>query len=253
MTAIKGRLVLSLIFLCIIALPAFCADDWGTYTSADVTFRYPLSLGDKPDVRRVASQKLDNPDDKPDGVAPAHWELTFADSEAQIFVFPTSDPKVEDFRKAYPTVADATRDLGLLLKEEVARPADIPFLPWADASSPVHAHVRYIDFKNGSGVRFLASYQIEPDVISNKGLVYSMQGLSQDGKFYVSVFIPVKNQGLPTKSDIAGWSKQKYDEFSKNFKVYAKEEERKLERAADEKFDPHLVDLDTLVRSIKLQ
>ncbi len=250
---LRSCLLLSVVLLCLFAPSGIAADEWGTYSSAAITFRYPLSLGEKPRVKKVAAQKLEYPDDKPDGVAPEHWEITFNNPEAQVFVFPTSDPKVKDFHKAYPTVADAAKDLDAFLDKKAATPTNIPFLPWADASSPLHAHVRYIDFKNGSGVRYLATYQIEPEVISNKGLVYSMQGLSEDGKHYVSMFIPVKNLGLPDKSDVASWSKQKYDEFSKNFKTYAKEQERKLERTADDKFTPHLLDLDTLVRSIKLQ
>jgi hypothetical protein len=223
------------------------------FSSKGVSFSYPMSMGGKFSSKKVKAVPLANPDDKPDDVAPEHWEISFAKTNAHIYVIPTADAKVKNFRASYPTVADAAKDLGSLLKNKSAAPTDIPFLPWMDASSPIHSHVKYVPFKNGSGVRFLATYQIEPEVISNDGLIYSMQGLSADGKFYVSAMIPVSTKSLPAKSDLATWSKDKYDAFSKNFASYSKKEQAKLDKVSESAFTPTLAQLDELVGSIKVQ
>jgi len=228
-------------------------DGMVNFNSKGLAFSYPMSMGSKFSSKKVAAAPLEYEDDKPDGVAPEHWEITFAKTNAHIYVIPTSDAKVKNFRKSYPTVADATKDLGSLLKSKTAAPTDVPILPWMDAASPIHSHVKYLPFKNGTGVRYVATYQIEPEVISNDGLIYSMQGLSADGKYYVSAMIPVKTKTLPEKSDVATWSKEKYDQFSKTFADYSKKENAKLNKLNEAAFSPSLAELDALVNSIKVQ
>lgn len=223
------------------------------FNSKTVSFSYPITMGTRFSSKKVAAARLESPDEKPDGVAPEHWEVTFAKSNAHVYVFPTADATVKDFRAAYPPVADAVKDLGSLLKNKSATPTDIPFLPWQDASSPIHSHVKYVPFKNGSGVRFVATYQIEPEVISNDGLVYTMQGLSADGKYYVSAFIPVTTRSLPNKSDAGTWSKEKYEEFSNKFSEYSAKEKAKLDRLSGASFSPSLTELDSIIESLKVQ
>lgn len=222
-------------------------------SSKGVTFSYPASMGSKNSAKKVAAFPLPSPDDKPDDVAPEHWDVTFAKTNAHIYVFPTSDPKVKNFKKSYPTVADATTDLTSLLKRKSLSPTNIPYLPWMDASTPINSHVKYVNFKGGSGVRYIATYQIEPEVVSNDGLLYSMQGLTTDGKYFVSAMIPIKSKTLPAKSDVATWSKEKYDAFSKDFANYSKKEEAKLNKIADGAFSPSIADLDKIIKSIKVQ
>ena len=228
-------------------------DGMVNFSSKGVSFSYPMSMGGKFSSKKVAAFPLPSPDDKPDDVAPEHWEITFAKSNAHIYVFPTSDPKVKDFKKSYPTVADATKDLTSLLTNKSAAPTNIPFLPWMDASTPINSHVKYVNFKGGSGVRYIATYQIEPEVVSNDGLLYSMQGLTTDGKHFVSAMIPITSKTLPAKSPVATWSKEKYDAFSKDFANYSKKEEAKLNKLADSAFSPSIADLDKIIESIKVQ
>lgn len=228
-------------------------DGMVNFNSKSVSFSYPMSMGSKFSSKKNAAAPLENPDEKPDGVAPEHWEITFAKSNAHIYVIPTADAKVKNFRESYPTVADATKDLSALLKSKPAAPTDVPFLPWMDASTPVHSKVKYVSFKNGSGIRYLATYQIEPDVLSNDGLIYSMQGLSTDGKYFVSAMIPVKTKSLPEKSDVSTWSQEKYQKFSDDFKKYSQENQTKLNKLADDAFTPSLSQLDEIIKSIKVQ
>jgi hypothetical protein len=232
---------------------ARAAEGMVNFNSKGVSFSYPMTIGGKFSSKKVAAYPLENPDDKPDGVAPEHWEITFGKTNAHLYVIPTADAKVKNFRTSYPTVADATKDLGALLKKKPTAPKDVPFLPWEDASTPIHSKVKYVSFKNGSGVRYLANYQIEPNVMSNDGLVYSMQGLSADGKYFVSAMIPIKTKSLPDKGNIETYSKEKYDAFSKNYETYSKAQQDKLNKLSDTAFTPSIAELDALVGSIKVQ
>ncbi len=250
------RFVLSLLIapvaLAAVAGSSQAKEEWVDYTSKEFQFRYPKSLGAKVTAKKVKASKLASPDDKPDEVWTEHWELSFDNPEAKVYLFPTTDSKVKDFKKAYPTVDDSTRDLKGLLKKQTAAPKEIPFLPWADQSSPFHSHVKYVNFKNGSTVRYLAEYQIEPEEISNERLVYSAQGLSKDGKYYVAVYIPVKTSILKDKSEVATWSADKQAKFSKDYNAYVAKEKVKLDKAAEGSFTPQLNDLDSLISSMNV-
>jgi hypothetical protein len=250
-----NALMMSLSLLAALSSNANCAgkETMVNFNSKDVSFSYPGSMGGKISSKKVPAFPLPSPDDKPDDVAPAHWEITFGKNNAHLYVFPTTDSKVKNFKAAYPTVADATRDLTALLKKKSAAPTDIPYLPWWDASTPINSRVKYVNFKGGSGVRYVATYQIEPEVVSNDGLIYSMQGLTTDGKYFVSAMVPVRTKELPDKSDVATWSKDKYDKFSKNFADYSKKQEAKLNKLTDDAFTPSIADLDKLVKSISVK
>ncbi len=226
---------------------------WVNFGSTNFAFSYPMSMGTKISSKKIPAVKLASPDDKPDDVAPEHWSVKFTSADAHLNVIPTFDSTVKDFKTAYPTVADAAKDLRKLLTSHPATVNDIPFLPWGDCSTPVHSHIKYVKFKNGSGVRYLANYQIEPEEFSNDGLVYSMQGLSDDGKYFVSLMVPVKTKVLPEKSSVATWSKDKYEKFSQNFKQYSADTKTKLDKTPDDEFSSKLSLLDEMVGTIQVK
>ena len=51
--------------------------------------------------------------------------------------------------------------------------------------------MKYLDFQNGSGVRYLLSYQEESSKESSTELFYTYQGLTTDRKYYVSFVFQV--------------------------------------------------------------
>lgn len=251
--AILGLIIATSILVLSQAPPtATAAESWITFKSADLSFDYPIS-GGTPSAKKVKASPLANPDDKPDGVAPAHWELSFSKSAGKIWIIPTSEVGNKKFHDSYPTVDDAVKDLSPLLKSKTAAPKEIPYLPWADWSSPFNAKVRYISAKNANMVRFIAEYQIEPDVISNDRLNYIAQGLSSDGKYYISVNMPVKAAFLPQKSELPKWSKEKIEKFTTDFPKYIADTKVKLEKLADKDYTPSLIELDKMVQSISLK
>ena len=183
----------------IISTPMLAASTWTTFKSADITFDYPTTNG-SPTIKKIKAAPLANPDEKPDGVAPEHWELSFAKSSGKIWIIPTEEKGNKKFHDAYPPIDNAVKSLGPILQKKAASPKDIPFLPWGDWSSPFFAHVKYLNAKNANLVRFIAEYQIEPDVLSNDRLIYAAQGLTTDGKYYISISMPVKSE-LPPREE----------------------------------------------------
>lgn len=231
--------------------PCFAAATWSSFKSKDVAFDYPASSG-APSAKKVKAAPLANPDDKPDGVAPEHWELSFAKSGGKIWIIPTAEKGNKKFHDSYPTVDDAAKELLPILQKKAQAPKAIPYLPWEDWSSPFFAKVKYLSAKSANFVRFVAEYQIEPDVISNDRLIYAAQGLTSDGKYYVSVSMPVKASFLAEKSDLPKWGKDKIEKFTATYANYTKEQKGKLEELPDSAYAPSLAELDKMVQSISV-
>jgi hypothetical protein len=78
----------------------------------------------------------------------------------------------------------------------------MPMLPAADASEVFHNHVHYLPFKQGSGVAFLTCYMQEQDPVKNGDFFYTYQGLTTDGKYFVSFLCPVKAPKLAASSSV---------------------------------------------------
>lgn len=254
----KGAQLLSGILITIGILGAqrapesLAASTWSSFKSGEISFDYPSSSGTA-SAKKVKATPLANPDDKPDGVAPAHWELSFAKSSGKIWVFPTEEKGSKKFHDLYPTVDDAVKTLRPVLQKKAPAPKEIPYLPWGDWSSPFFAHVKYLNAKNANFVRFIGEYQIEPDVISNDRLIYAAQGLSSDGKYYISISMPVKASFLPEKSELPKWKKEKIEKFTADYSKYTSQTKSKLEKLTDASYAPSLLDLDKLLQSISIQ
>jgi hypothetical protein len=84
----------------------------------------------------------------------------------------------------------------------------IPELPLAAfyrqcSHQQFNANVEYIDFKNGTGVRFVTVYGIQDAApVSNKHLVYVYQGITDDRQCYVSASFRLTHEDLEADAEI---------------------------------------------------
>ena len=118
--------------------------------------------------------------------------------QPQIFIYP-----VEDLVKVNEGAGDIVTSLQTLLKS----PQEIdhmPFLPLVNASQVIHVHLQYLDFKNGQGLRYLTEFDQALIPINNSELIYTYQGLTSDGKYYVAAVLPVNHPSLPADGKITG-------------------------------------------------
>jgi hypothetical protein len=112
--------------------------------------------------------------------------------------------------------------------------ATMPILPGSDGHEILHAQEKLCNFKQGSGVSFISVYGNGDPPVNATDFFYTYQGLTTDGKYYVSFFWPIKATGLPKNLPL------------NKSKAYV----RKLARA---KFSPSLDVLDGVVSSISIQ
>lgn len=165
----------------------------------------------------------------------------------QINVFPVRN--FEDYNSA------GMQEIARLQQFLKDRPADvsggIPFLPIFNAAQLMRTQIVYLNFQNGSGVRFLTEYSQATMPINNHEMFYTFQGITLDGQYYVSMIMPASHPSLPDDgSEVPGGD---LDAFANNFPTYIQEIERQLGEASPSSFKPSLEMLDTLVQSLMIQ
>jgi len=162
----------------------------------------------------------------------------------QIFIYP-----IEEFG-ALNTIAGEIM-LGLedfLTQKPTSTIEDIPYLPFLNAAQAVKVKIKYLNFQNGEGVRFLTQYGQDIWPINNHNIFYTFQGLTGDGKFYVSALFPISHPDLPADGyDYPGGD---YDTFESNYESYITGIETLLNNSSDTVFLPDILLLDELIESL---
>lgn len=125
------------------------------------------------------------------------------------------------------------------LKKIIATKSDrginqLPIMPDSDGYEFLHQQEKYLNFSKGSGIAFISCYGNGDPPLNAGDFFYTFQGLTTDGKHYVSFFWPVKATGFPANSTVA--NAEKY-----------------LHKLARSKFTPSLDTLDQLVSSISIK
>ncbi|SMB81537.1 hypothetical protein [Deinococcus hopiensis] len=219
-----------------------------------VTFDAHL-LGVTAAVRNVEAQKRE---DVPDFFPPRHVRVTLGqpgDNARELNVYP-----VAGLLAQYPGLREGVRtEIGSLKALLAERPApkairgELPFLPLPFAGQVLNAAVKYLDFPGGRGVRYLVAYSQDASPLSRERVFYTFQGLTNDGKHYVSLQYPVSLKELPT-DPFAGPNRAVMDALNSGdttiWKVYVARTKGQLDALTG---DARLTKIDAFVKSLRLR
>ncbi|HMD88135.1 MAG TPA: hypothetical protein VKF38_03140 [Anaerolineaceae bacterium] len=233
------------------SLPPTATSDLLSTQFGGVSFSYDPSLASKVVGKTVAAVNAQN--GAPWEIAPQSIQFDFTDyllpgsfNQPALIIYP-----VDGYKSVNAAVAPIINDLQSLLKTTPSNPAQaLPFLPTWNAAQIMHSNVFYLKFKNGAGVRYLAEYGQAIFPINNHMLFYTFQGITQNGKYYISLVLPVNNSILPADEKIP---QSDYGTFSANFDNYLKDIQAKLDAQPPSSFKPDLSGLDALVQSLSVQ
>jgi len=173
--------------------------------------------------------------------------------------YPHSGTDFEPILEVYPVMAyenvnaaatEKIDGLRQFLKDKPTNPENIPFLPTLNAGQMLHAGIAYLNFKNGSGVRYLTQYGQSFLPINNKSMFYTFQGITNDDMYYVSAIFPLSHPDLP--ADGSQVPSGDYQAFADNFPKYIMEMETTLNNANVLDFTPNLAQLDALIQSLEI-
>jgi hypothetical protein len=188
------------------------------------------------------------------GAAPAHVVVSFdSDSlsgsprERQVRVYP-----VEGLRAIDPVIGSEIDKLKDLLDKKPETIEDTaPLLPVQAAAQVFHSQVKYVDFANGSGLRYITAYAQDVTPLTNENVFYTFQGLTSDGKYYIAAFYPISSTALPNTFNDSP-AAQNLDEFSKpeKYEKYLADASAGLNSLPPEQFVPDLSQLDAMVQSL---
>jgi hypothetical protein len=158
----------------------------------------------------------------------------------QIFIYP-----VGELASANEAMGKVAADLQSLLQSQQSGEY-LPFLPLYNAAQVMQAQVKYLNFDGFQGVRFLTQYDQAPLPINNNELIYTFQGLSSDGKFYIAAVLPVTNLELPAGSEVS----EQQAEAMNDFPSYLSNTVNMLNQEPAGSFTPALDELDAMIGSL---
>jgi hypothetical protein len=212
-----------------------------------ITFTYDPSIAGS-----ISGETMPSTSGAPWEASPAHDQFTVSGYplsgtffEPSISIYP-----VDDFVALAPDVATSVDKLQTLLVSRPVAPGDIPFLPIQNAAQFMQAQVSYIDFQNGSGVRFLTQYGQGYWPINNHDMFYCFQGLTADGKYYISAVLPASYPDLPATGDDYTGS---MDDLNNNWAGYISDMVEQLNGYDAASFTPGLDKLDAMFASLKVK
>jgi len=129
--------------------------------------------------------------------------------------------------------------------------SDLPILPVQNAHQLFLAQYAVLQFQSGSGVGYITQYAQAYVPINNHELFFSFQGITSDGKYWVSIIVPIshpslwENEGDPSNTI---WTT-----INDNPDAYYSQMAADLNEKLPRSFVPTILLLDTLIKSISIQ
>ena len=121
----------------------------------------------------------------------------------------------------------------------------LPFLPVFNASQEFFAMYQVLPFASGNGIRFLTQYSQFADPINNHEIFYTYQGLTADGKYWVSATLPISNPLLPADGTNNPPNAQNWDSYLAALAA-------QLNATSPQSYSPTIPMLDALIGSISI-
>jgi hypothetical protein len=135
---------------------------------------------------------------------------------------------------------------------------EMPFLPMWEWCQAFATRPKYVSFKNGRGVFYLAHMDRETSRVTNADLRYIFQGITLDRGHYVSALFPVAAPFLPKNSlvpEVEQWNSENYllSHKSKKYQNYVRPIIMKLNELPAEHFTPRLELIERLIQSLEVK
>ncbi len=87
----------------------------------------------------------------------------------------------------------------------------------------------------------------------NEGTAYYYEGLTEDGRFYISLVWPVRTDSLPdTVDDVSEETMAAATDSGESYDAYLIETQNMLNALPSSAWEPNLDDLDAMVQSLQL-
>lgn len=131
----------------------------------------------------------------------------------------------------------------------------MPILPPPQSFMNRWAQFADLDFVDGRGVRYVSEAPNRQAIgpWTNEGTAYYYQGLTADGKFYISLHWPVATEALPNTPDDVPQETIDASTNPDTYPVYLQETKDVLNALPPSAWEPDLVRLDEMIASLSYQ
>ncbi|BCY19521.1 hypothetical protein hrd7_33700 (plasmid) [Leptolinea sp. HRD-7] len=215
----------------------------------DVSFYYTSTLSSKVTARKVeAAADVNNPATPRMDVFEFDNYPVISRVKPRINVFAVQE--IKDLGGV--TAVKQLQNLDNLIGTQVPNPPGAyPALLTEPSTQLMRAGLRYVNFQNGSGIRYLSEYGEQPWPLDNTVLFYTYQGITGDGAYYVSAVLPVTHPGLEGDD---GFTKLSEDpaKFQSNYPAYVDYVQKQLNTEPPNAFTPNLASLDAMMKSLSI-
>ena len=169
-----------------------------------------------------------------------NWVLSDAFHTPLIRIYP-----VGEFRAINDNVGTSLDELQTVLENQPLDGTGLGVSDIFNAGQFFQSQVKYLDFQNGSGARWLSQYGQALFPVGWPYLFYTFQGFTNDGAYYISIIMPVNHPSMPNPDSVT-----LDDAFFENYETYIDGVRNQLEAESDASFMPSLVLLDQIVESL---
>ncbi len=126
--------------------------------------------------------------------------------------------------------------------------AELPFPPIFNAGKVISLLPEFLEFKNGSGLRYLTFFSQATVPITNFGLFYTYQGISADEKYYITTILPIGQSELEADDSNIQIDAAFYD----NYQTYLEQINTQVTAAPAGSFTPNLANIDSMISSLQV-
>jgi hypothetical protein len=157
---------------------------------------------------------------------------------------------VAEYKAVYDKAEERISELQRYIASKPNIPSGvIPFLPNWNAQQLYQLMPAFVSFQNGQGIRFLTEYGQYYAPVNNTDLFYTFQGITNDGKYYVSVVLPVTHPSLPPDYKVDATLQAQIDA---DFEAYKASIFSGLSAQPLDSFSPSISLLDAMIESMKI-
>ncbi len=154
----------------------------------------------------IQKEEVNDPNLPPWESGPKMREITlegYADSIQ--YIKPVIEvAEVADLLKIKPGMQDIYNRLKTMLDADTADDGTVqmPFLSETNAGQALSSNHKLVNFMNGKGLRYITFMTQGVGPINNDYLLYIYQGLTANGKYYVSATMPISAKALPDPATV---------------------------------------------------
>lgn len=240
--------VLAVLMLVIVAAPTFAqADTTNIVRFNGFSFSFDSALATRVSITRYLTEPAD--------VFPPQGKHThfviYSEQPPDTNIVGIRVYRVDDLAMYGHTQQQVTQLRTLLEKRQdlatysLGTDNPLPFLPVVAAAETIRARAAYVGTPYVKGISYLTAYQQAAEPLLQHNFLYTFQGISMDGDYYVSAVFRVNPASFPTEMP----TDFDYQAFLDQLPDYLGDSAAQLSAAAPVMFAPSLDLLDAVIHS----